>query len=184
MEISLIIPASEGAKALAEALKGQCCPQSALQKLHLGENNISDASAKALAEALKVNTALQELHLDCAKHWRRRCPAPHCGNSQQIALEPMLAWTESLVRLLFPATEGLDAALEPACILGALCAHRLLNKFRKGPFRYPCTQITSIGMQTQESVCRHAAQLSGHLRHAHATASTRILRRTSSIPGL
>ena len=34
-----------------------------VKKLDLGRNNISDEGAKALAEALKVNTALQELNL-------------------------------------------------------------------------------------------------------------------------
>ena len=61
------MPASEGAKALAEALKGQSRPQSALQKLHLCESNISDAGAKAWAAALKVDLALQELRLDYNK---------------------------------------------------------------------------------------------------------------------
>ena len=38
-----------------------------VKELYLGNNNISDEGAKALAEALKVNTALQELDLDFNK---------------------------------------------------------------------------------------------------------------------
>ena len=48
----------------AKALAEALKVNTALQKLGLDSNKISDEGAKALAEALKVNTALQVLGLD------------------------------------------------------------------------------------------------------------------------
>ena len=47
----------------AKALAEALTVNTALQQLYLGKNKISDEGAKALAEALKVNTALQKLDL-------------------------------------------------------------------------------------------------------------------------
>ena len=47
----------------AKALAEALKVNTALQELYLGGNNVSDEGAKALAEALKVNTALQKLWL-------------------------------------------------------------------------------------------------------------------------
>ena len=60
LDLTYEVIGDEGAKALAEALRGN----TGLRELDLWGNGIGDAGAAALAEALRGNTGLTELGLD------------------------------------------------------------------------------------------------------------------------